>query len=109
MPGKPANLSNVEIFISCDDATHYEAHTSSSVPFEIQDFFQAPASQVRESTLKTWLERAEWTRVKNKLEKDSKYNAFMSDNTSDVKFEANQIHGEPKTKQGGRPRKANLE
>ena len=102
MPGKPACLSNVEIFISSDGTTHYEAQTSGSVPFEIQGFIQA-ASQVRESTLKNWLRRAEWTRIKTKLEKDTKYNAFMSDDTS----KRVQVHGQPKTKSGGRPRKVN--
>ena len=102
MPEKPESLSNIEIFIPCDGATLYEAQTSGSVPFEIQGFVQAP-SQIRDVALKRWLQHAEWTRIKTKLDKDLTYNAFLNDNT----LKRVQVHGETRNKPGGRPRKVN--
>ena len=103
MPGKPICVSNFEIFISNDGATLYEAQTSGSFLFEVHGFIQAQAHQIRISRLKNWIKHAEWSRIKTKLDKDDTYNAFLNDNT----LKRVQVHGEPKVKPGGRPRKVN--
>jgi hypothetical protein len=101
MPGKPICVSNFEIFISNDGATLYEAQTSGSFRFEVHGFIQA--HQIRDFALKHWLKHAEWSRIKSKLDKDHTYNTFLNDNT----LKRDQVHGEPKVKPGGRPRKVN--
>jgi hypothetical protein len=103
MPGRiPVCVSNVEIFISNDGATLYEAQTSGSFRFEVHGFIQAP-SQIRDFALKHWLKHAEWCRIRTQLDKDDTYNAFLNDNT----LKRVQVHGGLKVNPGGRPRKVN--
>ena len=102
MPDKPPCASNIEIFVSKNLADLYVAQTSGSLQLEIQGFLQAKG-QVRETALKRWLNDAEWTRVGNKLHKDSVYNVLLADSSS-MRV---QVHGEPQNKPGGRPRKVN--
>ena len=99
MSGIPTCLSNVEIFVRCDCAALYEAQTSGSVAFEVHGFIQAGQSQVRETTLRQWLNQAQWTRITTALDKDIAYNSFITDET----FKRVQIHGTPKNR-SGRPR-----
>ena len=102
LPEIPDSLSSVEIFISQDAANQFASTASGSILFNIQGFVQA-INQVRAVTLQTWLGHATWTRVKTRLDKDAKYNALMGDKNS----KRVQVHGEPKKKLAGRPRKVN--
>ena len=104
LPGPfSGDLSSVEIFISRDAATQYAATASGSFLFNIQGFVQA-RHQVRASMLHTWLQRATWTRITSRrLHADPGYKALMADTNS----KRVQVHGEPKTNLGGRPRKVN--
>ena len=102
LPEIPDSLSSVEIFISQDAANQFASTASGSILFNIQGFVQA-INQVRAVTLQTWLGHATWTRVKTRLDKDATYNALMGDKNS----KRVQVHGEPKKKLAGRPRKVN--
>ena len=100
LPEIPDSLSSVEIFISQDAANQFASTASGSILFNIQGFVQA-TNQVRAVTLQTWLGHATWTRVMTKLNTDATYNALMGDKNS----KRVQVHGEPKKKLAGRPRK----
>jgi len=104
LPGQfSSDLSSVEIFISRDAATQFAATASGSFLFNIQGFVQA-RQQVRATMLYRWLKHATWTRIKSRrLDEDPAYKALMGDNNS----KRVQVHGEPKNKLGGRPRKVN--
>ena len=104
MQGKPRCLCNVEIFIDRAGATRYAAQTTGSVLFDIQGYIQAE-NQVNGKMLQNWLAHAEWTRIRTRLEKDITYNAVMTDNN----LKRVQVHGEPKNKPAGRPRKVNTD
>ena len=100
LPEIPNSLSSVEIFISRDAANQFAATAFGSILFNIQGFVQA-TNQVRAVMLHAWLGHATWTRVKTRLDQDTTYKALMVDNN----LTRVQVHGEPKTKLAGRPRK----
>ena len=104
LPGIPDSLSSVEIFISRDAANQFAATASGSIPFNIQGFVQA-INQVRPVKLHAWLHEwhANWTRVTTRLAQDTTYKALMGDNNS----KRVQVHGAPKNKTPGPPRKVN--
>ena len=102
LPEIPDGLSSVEIFISLDAADQFAATASGSILFNVRGFVQA-INQVRAVMLHAWLGHATWTRVKTRLDKDATYNALMGDKNS----KRVQVHGEPKKKLAGRPRKVN--
>ena len=100
LPGIPDSLSSVEFFISRDAANQFAATASGSILFNLQGFVQA-TNQVRAGMLHAWLGHATWTRVKT--DQDTTYTALTGDNNS----KRVQVHGAPKNKTAGRPRKVN--